>query len=148
MVWGCISYKGVGELRVIDDTMDSIAYTRVLSECLHDSVSAAGLSGDFMFQQDNAPCHKSTYTKEFFRVNDINVIDWPAQSPDLNPIENVWAFIKQKLKNYEIKSRSFLIEKVTEIWGSISPNYIKRLYDGMPKRLEMVIRNGGGHIPY
>jgi hypothetical protein len=96
MFLGCISYEGVGKLVKIDTTMDSIGYTRLLAENLHESAEIMGLSDDFVFQQDNAPCHKSAYTRKFFEKNGITVIEWPAQSPDLNPIERI---LRKSLKN-------------------------------------------------
>ena len=74
MVWGCIGYDGVGMLEIIDGYMDSITYTRILSSCLHESASIFGLSDDFVFQQDNAPCHKSKNTMKFFEKNDITLL--------------------------------------------------------------------------
>ena len=148
MVWGCIGYEGVGKLTVVDGIIDSIKYTRILSTCLDESIDQLGISDVAIFQQDNATVHTSKYTKEFFEINGINTMEWPAQSPDLNPIENVWAYIEVELKKHVIKNKSQLAEKINEIWNNIPPSYIKKLNMSIPKRIEMVIRNKGGHIPY
>lgn len=148
MVWGCIGYNGVGRLEVIERTMDSILYTRVLSTCLHESAAMLGISDCFLFQQDNAPCHKSLYTRKFFEENAIDVLYWPSQSPDLNPIEHVWAFIDQELKKRVIKNKVNLINEIKSIWNEIPTSFIQKLFLSVPKRLELVIRNKGGHIPY
>ena len=66
IVWSCIGYKGFGRLIVIDRNMDSVTYTRILSTELHESANFFELNGDFVFQQDNAPCHKCNYMIEFF----------------------------------------------------------------------------------
>ncbi|KAI5152232.1 hypothetical protein ENBRE01_2673 [Enteropsectra breve] len=115
MFWGCIGYNGVGSLEVIDGTMDSVSYTRVLSTFLHDSADILGVSDNFIIQQDNAPCHKSNYTRSFFTENEINVMEWPALSPDLNPSENVWAYIDQRLEKKVHKSKSQSIADVQQI---------------------------------
>jgi len=94
MVWGCISYFGVGKLVVLDQTLDSISYVRVLSENLYKSANIMNLNS-FIFQQDNAPCHTSKYTRFFFKNNQIELLKWPAQSPDLSLIEHVWTCIKK-----------------------------------------------------
>ena len=83
------------------------------------------MNDQFLFQQDGAPCHTASYTQEFFERNNISVIDWPAQSPDLNPIENVWSFISHELKKSNIKNKQDLISEVTRIWYSIPKAYIQ-----------------------
>ncbi|KAI5154329.1 hypothetical protein ENBRE01_3353, partial [Enteropsectra breve] len=80
--------------------------------------------------------------------NEINVMEWPAQSPDLNPIENVWAYIDQRLEKKVHKSKSQLIAEVQKIWDNIPTSYIRKLYKSFTRRCELVIRNKGGHIPY
>lgn len=148
MVWGCIGYEGVGKLTIIDGTIDSVKYTRILSSYLDESIEGLNISGDPIFQQDNAPCHTSKYTREFFEFNNIDVMQWPAQSPDLNPIENLWSYVEKELRKVVIKNKSQLIDKINEIWKNTPKSYIQKLYKSIPKRIEMVIRNKGGHIPY
>ena len=105
MVWGCISYYGVGRLVIVDGTLNAIKYTELLAENLFESSEYMGISNDFIFQQDNAPCHKAKHTMKFFSENQIKVLEWPAQSPDLNPIENIWGYIKRKLKNKKFSTK-------------------------------------------
>ena len=57
------------------------------------------------FQQDNAPCHTSKIVSEFFRSSNLEKIPWPASSPDLNIIENVWSVLKSKLRRMPIRSK-------------------------------------------
>jgi len=148
MVWGCIAYEGVGALTVINGTLDSIGYTRILSTYLHDSANKLGLKDGFIFQQDNAPCHKSQYTMEFFKESKVTLLDWPPQSPDLNPIEHVWSYMKLKLTEKEVKNKKQLITEIFNIWHAIPNDFIRNLYDSMPNRVEAVIRAKGGHTSY
>ncbi len=148
MFLGCISYNGVGKLAIVENTMDSIAYTRILSTYLQESIDLFQLGDGVIFQQDNAPCHKSKFTMRFFEENQIKLMDWPAQSPDLNIIEHMWSYIDQKLSNVIIKSKSDLIQEVSRIWYETPTIFVKRLYEGLPRRFECVVRNKGGHIPY
>ena len=69
MVWGCMSYKGVGKLVFIEETMDRFVYKKILAENLKSSCDIFGFSEDFIFQQDNDPKHKSKYVNEFFDAN-------------------------------------------------------------------------------
>ena len=66
---------------------------------------------DWIFQQDNVPCHKSRLVNSYFNENNIRVMPWPPRSPDLNPIEHVWNLIDKKIK--KIKKLKFLIDKKT-----------------------------------
>jgi transposase len=99
MFWGCISYEGVGKLVKIDTTMDSIGYTRLLAENLHESAEIMGLSDDFVFQQDNAPCHKSAYTRKFFEENGITVMN-SQPSPQISILLSTFGpILRKSLKN-------------------------------------------------
>ena len=74
--------------------------------------------------------------------NGVNVIAWPSQSPDLNPIENLWAFIKGKLKGKEFVKKEDLIKSVYDIWRNISPKLCEKLVKSMDERITQVLRSG------
>lgn len=61
------------------------------------------LKNDFIFQQDNAPCHTTREVYDFFDKKGIKTLDWPSQSPDLSPIENVWGLIKQEIWSLDVE---------------------------------------------
>ena len=91
-----MSVNGFGNLVFIDGIMDRFSYVNILAENLEDSAKILKLN-DYYFQQDNDLKHTSKLTKEFFNLKNIKKLDWPSQSPDLNPIEHIWAHIKMKL---------------------------------------------------
>jgi hypothetical protein len=84
----------VGHSCKIDSTLDSDLYVEILESELVDTIDYYNLDKEeIIFQQDNAPCHTSKTTMEAFNAIEVNVMDWPAQSPDLNPIENYWGHV-------------------------------------------------------
>ena len=99
-------------------------------------------------KHNNAPAHSSKLIKNFFEKNKIKLLPWPAQSPDLNPIENLWAIIDTKLCKKSIYSKESLKSEILNIWESMDTNILKNLVNSMPNRLRMVIRNNGENTKY
>lgn len=147
MVWGCFSYNGIGNLHFIDGIMDAKEYACILHENLSASATKMGLN-EFIFQQDNDPKHTSRVAKEYFEENEIELLDWPAQSPDMNPIETLWSIIKEKLVDFIPKNKDDLKEKILEIWSGISEETTKKLALSFKKRAKMLFKAEGKHIRY
>ncbi len=74
---------------------------------------------DFIFQQDLAPVHTAKGTKSWFNDHGVTVLDWPANSPDLNPIENLWGIVKRKMRDTRPNNADDLKATVKETWASI-----------------------------
>ncbi len=87
MVWGCISAYGMGSLHVLEGTMNAERYIKVLEQHMLPSRRR-------VFQQDNAKPHTAAITTAWLHSRRVRVLNWPACSPDLSPIENIWCIIK------------------------------------------------------
>ena len=125
--------------------MNGQKYTDVLKSNLVSNMRK--LKAD-VFQDDSAPCHRSRIVKSWIQESQINILDWPGNSPDLNPIENLWAILKRKLKMTTITNRKNLIYEAKSKWSEISKDIIKNLVMSMPKRIDMVIKAKGGSTKY
>ena len=69
-----------------------------------------------IFQQDSAPCHKAKMITNCFKKMKITVLDWPGNSPDLNPIENLWSIVKNRLRKIDFPNKIKLIQSVILVW--------------------------------
>lgn len=153
MMWGCITSQGPGyACQIYDGTMKAVDYQGILGTALKDTMEYYGLDWDrCYFQHDGDPKHRARSTTEYMEKNGITVLeDWPAQSPDLNPIEHIWHHLKLKLSTYEKKAKGVheLWERVEKEWETFDENTCRRYIDSMPARIKAVIDAKGGHTSF
>jgi hypothetical protein len=151
MFWGCMSVHGPGFGCRIDGKLNTDLYVQILGGEMLDSIQLFGFDTDaFVFQQDNDPKHTSRAAREWFISNKINVLDWPAQSPDLNPIEHLWAHLKRQLADYDEApvSMNDLWLRVEAEWDKIKKETCADLIHSMPKRVAAVLKAKGKYTKY
>lgn len=151
MLWGCFTSAGVGYACRIDGGMDAELYQSILQDDLLGTVEWFALErNEIYFQHDNDPKHTARSTKQWLSDNEIRVLDWPAQSPDLNPIEHLWRHLKQRLAAYDNPPKGVhdLWERVEKEWEAIDPDYCARLVASMPARMAAVLKAKGGYTKW
>lgn len=149
MLWGCITYNRPGDLHWIEGTMNSAFYVDVLRKSVIPSQDWCGLDrSSFIFQQDNASIHTAAIVKQYFVKSKITTMKWPANSPDLSPIERVWAYVKQQLYRYPTppKNMQETFDRVEEIWKSLPVDYLHKLYEMMPELMKKLKKARGGNL--
>ncbi len=99
MVWAAMSSAGVGPQCFLKSTVNTAIYQEMLEHSMLSSADKLYGDADFIFQQDLAPAHTAKGTKNWFNDHGVTVLDWPANSPDLNPIENIWGIVKKKMSH-------------------------------------------------
>jgi len=152
MFWGCFSKMGLGPLLALEGSQNQHTYRKLLQEHVIPEIKSreeeCGCS--VLFMQDNAPCHKAKLIIDYFEENHIETLNWPPQSPDLNPIENLWNWITRKLES-EFPfptTREQLIGYVMEIWDKIPEKIVETLCESVPRRLSEVLRMKGRPTKY
>lgn len=150
MIWGCMSIHGMGRIHVVEGNMNSVQYITVLERRLIPQVQSWNLE-EYIFQQDSAPCHTSRVVKQFFIDHGIQVLPWAGNSPDMNPIETLWAVLKRKLQETTFTNKIELIGKLldfcmrdTEQKAELDAT-CRKLVEGMPARVKMLLNAKGGH---
>jgi hypothetical protein len=151
MMWGCMTHRGVGYSCRIDGNMNAQVYTSILDGELLRTLDHFGMDkGQVVFQQDNAPTHTSRLAKNWFQRNDLEVLDWPPQSPDLNPIEHLWGHLKRRLCRHETipKGVHELWVRIQDEWNAIPPEVCEELIRSMPSRVAAVHKVKGRYTKY
>ena len=144
--WGGFYVKSTTSLFCFKRIIDEKFYTEILDKQLPEVRSM--LRGRWRLQQDNDPKHHSNIAREFLDNNVLEVMDWPSNSPDLNPIENLWAIVKRKVKLRRPKNLSELELFLKEEWENIPNSTLINLVNSMPQRCRDVIEKNGERISY
>jgi len=164
MIWACFCGNKLGPIAFIDGTINSHVYISILQAKLLPFIEALNEDGyrDIVFQQDNAKVHTSKLTSawlvDLMTQNEFSTMVWPAYSPDMNPIEELWAYLKTELhrrypdtrslkgSNDEIKRK--LQDRLWEVWWDIGEEVLNGLIDSMPRRVEALIAAWGWYTKY
>jgi transposase len=152
MVWSCFIKNKMGPFILVEGTLNAEKYIELLKKHLIPFINELKKdnNNEIIFQEDNAPCHTAIKTQNWKIKNDINCLPWPAQSPDLNPIENLWSELKRRINKHEIKpkNKKELFDLLKEEWYKINPNIINKLIESMPRRVTAVLKNKGNPTRY
>lgn len=148
-IWGCISYKGVGCCSIYEGRINQYVYKETLENHLLPSVELFYEKNDpWIFQQDGASAHTAKSVHRWFKIKKIDILPWCPRSPDLNPIENLWAYLDAKLVNIKLTSITHLKEMLRQEWLNIPVEYVQKLIESMPKRVRACYNAKGGHFKY
>uniref|UniRef100_A0A3P8U947 Tc1-like transposase DDE domain-containing protein n=1 Tax=Amphiprion percula TaxID=161767 RepID=A0A3P8U947_AMPPE len=135
MIWGAFSFSGTLELQVVQGRQTVAGYVLMLQRASL-MIEGPRLCGNsWVFQQDNAAVHNARLTKDFFRENNITLLDHPACSPDLNPIENIWGWMAREVyKNgHQFQTVDALRETIFTTWSNVPTSLLETLTSSMPK---------------
>ncbi len=127
MIWGAMSSAGVGPLCFKKNNVTAPVYQEMLEHVMLPSADQLFKDADFIFQQDLAPIHTAKSTKSWLNDHEVGVLNWPANSPDLNPRENIWGIVKRKMRNKRPNNADELKATVKETWASIPPQQCHKL---------------------
>ena len=97
---------------------------------------------------DGAPAHKSKSVSKFLTEHNIKVLEWLGNSPDFNPIENAWKYLKNKLQQTQSNNIDDLQKELKKLWVNLDSSYFASLADSMRKRLQMIIDCKGEMTKY
>ena len=152
MVWGGICKFGVLPLHCVrkGQTLTAEYYQRILAGHLTEPANKwFGKKDNWKLLQDNAPPHTATSTENWFKNQRVRVVpDWPANSPDLNPMENLWNIVADRAATHRPTTREELKSAVKQEWRNMEQTLISKLIQSMPTRMDQVKTNHGGPIKY
>lgn len=145
MVWGAFVGERLLDLVVCEHTLDSQKYIDVLKKSLLPSMSRG-----LQFMHDGASVHRSKLTTSWLQKNQIPTIKWPAHSPDLNPIENIWGSLTRAVyaSGRQFNNKNELKEEILIQWSLIKTEELSKNIKSMTHRIIELIQKNGGNTSY
>jgi len=152
-VWACFSAVGPGYIHIFYNTLDSASYKKILDDHLlgvakRDFVVPPPAIAEWHFLHDNAPMHTSGIVAEWLHNKGVSVIDFPAYSPDLNPIENLWSIMAREVERFQCSTDEELGDVIIKVWNELRTEVFRNLARSMPRRCAAVVAAKGWHTKY
>ena len=148
-VWGCFGGENVELIHRIEEIMTKEIYREILEQQVLPSGERL-FPDQYVFMHDNDPKHTSkickSYLEDLQNQKVLKIMDWPPQSPDLNPIELLWEELDRKVRETQPSSLENLWNILQEQWNAIQPETLRKLINRMPKICAAVIKNKGGYF--
>lgn len=150
MVWGAISVHGTSRLHIVHGTMNQEKYIEVLKNRLLPQVNDWFGNKPWIFQQDSAPCHTARSVKAWCQENSVSLLPWAGNSPDMNPIESLWAALKDEIHEVPITTKKELIARLIHVWfhSDRIKSLCRTLIAGMPRRVKALQLAKGSSTDY
>lgn len=147
MTWAGISMHLKTPLVTIEGNLNAARYQAEIVQ--PHVIPMARANRGMRLAQDNAPCHAARGTVAMLRANNVRVIDWPPNSPDLNPIEHMWDELKRRMRQLPPQQTLAQLRRAAvQTWDAIPQNFIHRYIVSMRSRCLAVIRANGGNTMY
>jgi transposase/predicted transcriptional regulator len=147
MFWSAIGANCKAPLIVLKGTVNTDKYIELL-ESHFLPWFRENCPATHTFQQDNAPAHKSKRSIAFINDQNLKLLDWPANSPDLNPIENIWSVLKNAVEKRSPKTLEELERAAIEEWDKIDQQTIRKTIKTMNRRIDQVLERKGEKCEY
>lgn len=147
MIWGGIMGGRKTRLVVVNGNLNAQGYiNQILAPEAIPFIQRHGAR--VTLQQDNARPHTARVTQRYLRQNNVNVLPWPANSPDLNPIEHIWDVLGRRVHRRHLLNVQDLRNALVAEWQNVAPGVIRRYVNSMRARIRAVLANRGGHTRY
>lgn len=148
MFWGSINLHGTGTLISVEEKIYADTYTEIIEQGIEEAKEKLNMRA-FRLQDDNAPSHRAIFVDQYKEREGIQSLpNWPSNSPDLNPIEGIWLYLKDKIRARGPKTLEKLEEVAFEEWNLIPVEEVAKRIRSMPARLAAVKRARGLHTRF
>ena len=147
-VWCAMSYRGTGFLIPLTGNLNKNGYLDILRNSAIPSAHLLGYGDNFIFQNDGAPCHRANVVKQWKSDQNMRCLEWSSQSPDLNPIENLWRDLGETVRSARCHNLNELQQTLVNEWSQIPVRRFQRLIRSMHNWIRTVIQARRGYTKY